>query len=175
MKLKRILFFIGIIFIIIQSFTGNAYAESNKELKFEKSTYALRGEHDEAVVNVTLPDGYTMKDVEIISENEDIVHVINFNDKYFIESLTIGETRLKATIKSTSYVAYCNVKVEEPIIINISKKDVGATLDIDSYCPLLWSIDTRQACEISVMPLNNGQEEKWIRLGKEGIYRLCSK
>jgi len=175
MKLQRIVFFIGIIFIIIQIFTGNVYAESNKEFKFEKSTYQLRGEHDDTSVNIILPDGYTIKDVEIISENEDVVHVINFNDKYFIESLTIGETRLKATIKSTNYVAYCNVKVEEPIIINVSKKNVGATLDIDSYCPLLWSINTRQACEISVMPLNNGQEEKWIRLGKEDIYRLCSK
>ena len=175
MKFKRILFFISIVFILIQSFTTTIYAESNKEFKFEKPTYSLRGEHDDAVVNVILPDGYTMKDVEIISENEDIVHVINFNDKYFIESLTIGETRLKATIKSTGYVTYCNVRVEEPIIINIFKKNVGATLDIDSYCPLLWSIDSRQACEISVMPLNDGQEEKWIRLGKEDIYRLCSK
>lgn len=179
MKLNRMLFFIGIIFIIIQSFTSSVYAESNKEFKFEKSTYQLRGEHSDEAIDFILPDGYTIKDVEITSEDENIVRIIEVSDwdwniyhRYFMESLSIGETRLKATIKSTNYIAYCNVKVEEPIIINVAKNNnnPGATLDIDSCCNLYWSDETRQACEISVMPLNSGKEEKWIRLGEEGLF-----
>ena len=179
MKLNRIIFFIGIIFIIIQSLTSCVYAESNKEFKFEKTTYQLRGEHSDEAIDLVLPDGYTIKDVEITSENENIVKIIEVNDwdwniyhRYFMESLSVGETRLKATIKSTNYVAYCNVKVEEPVIINVSKNNnnLGATLDIDSCCNLYWSDEARQACEISVMPLNSGKEEKWIRLGEESLF-----
>ena len=156
--------------MLIQSLISNVYAESsNEQFRFEQTTYLLKGEYDDAAIHLVLPKGYTMKDVEILSENENIVHIFEISDNYYMESLAVGETRLKAVIKSTNYVTYCNVKVEEPIHINIAKKNVGVTLDIDNYCPYWWSIDTKQACEISISSIKNQGEEKWIRLG-EGIY-----
>ena len=175
--LNNIFIFFGIVFILMMTLVSNVYAKDSNsgKFEFEQSTYMLRGDHDMIEVNLILPDGYTLKDIEITSEDNDIAHVLNFMDKYYIESLKVGETKMKAVIKSTDYVTYCNVKVEEPIIIDINKKEVGVSLEIDSYCPYLWFVDSTQAFEISVMPLNKlyinqGQdEEKWVRLG-EGIY-----
>ena len=183
MKQKKILFVICIVFIIIQIFTGKVCSKENDEFKFEKSNYLLRGDHDGDAIDFIIPEGYTIGDVELISEDENIVRIIEVNDwdwniyhRYFIESLSVGETRLKATIKNTNYVTYCNVKVEEPIIINVSKLNVGVKLEIDSYCPYYWLDISKQAIEISVTPLNSQYEEKWFRLG-QGIFAeaLCAK
>lgn len=167
MKILKVL--LVTFFIVIQCLNYNVYAENKEsEFEFEQSRYLLRGERDDEVINMLLPTGYTIKDVEITSEDDNIVHVFEFLDKYYMESLEAGKTRLKAVIKDTNYVAYCDVEVEESIIINTTKKDVGKTLEIDNYCPYLWSVDSRQACEIAVTPLKSQGEEKWIRL-EQGI------
>lgn len=147
-----------------------AYDIAEEEFSFSKDVYTFIGEGDSTRINMTLPYGYNMSDVEFYSENPDIADVVElelFDTFYILETYGIGETSIMATIPGTNYVAYCNVVVENPIKLSIEEDDVGVNLKIESVSDLYFSISTRQAVEIMVQPENSTGEAEWIRLGED--------
>lgn len=149
-----------------------AFSFTNEEFAFYKSEYIFRGEGDGEPIDMILPYGYDINDVEFSSADPDIAEIIElgFEDMmYIVEAHGIGETEIMARIPGTDYIAYSKVVVENPIKLTVEKADVGVDLKIDSCCDLWFSLNTFQAVEILVEPLDYEGEAEWIRLG-QSIY-----
>ena len=94
-------------------------------------------------------------------EDTSVIKSVSFykDNIFFIDSKDLGVSKLKAYIPSTSYSCYTNVEVVNPISFNLEKKDGYAILTINNYNGAVWSLNTRQAVEISVSDSTTKEEK----------------
>lgn len=176
--ISKKIFTVVILFILTITISTNFYVlatDNSTSFKFAKNEYVFKGE-ETAFIEMTLPTGYTLKDVNFQSQDSNIadIKICSFDNYYKVAILSkaLGETTITASIKDTNYSTTCKVRVDNPISFDVQKNSssVGATLKISSSNSMMWSEDTFQAFEIQVTPINATEEGEWIRLGEQSRF-----